>query len=479
MKPISLKLRLAFLVSVLGLLQAGVVVAFSYATFERELRAQSRHVLRDKALQVRHLVDQMQDAAAVKDNAFKLVEVVTGHAEMHLAVASSETGEAYAAFSPEAAESLRRLRTDTWETDAFLAWQSGQNAATMLSLATASKTRDGRPYEVVLTIDRSGELRLLRELLITALTAAPFALGLVFVAAVLVVAVGLKPLHRFKQAVSRVSAKRLTERLDTSGYSSELQDLGQAFNLMLDRLHDSVTRLSQFSADLAHEMRTPLATVLGRTQVTLSQSRSNEELTGVLESNIEELQRLSRLVADMLFLAQAEYVESALDLRPLALEKEAVHVAEFLDLVAQERGVSISVQGSDTVIADQGLAQRAITNLLTNAIRHCAAGTTVDVRVEPEEAGARLKVINQGPPIPQHHLARLFDRFYRVDAARVRDQGGTGLGLAIVRVIMALHGGTAGAETTPEGDTCFWLFFPGNPPSKQAAPGPARRHQPT
>lgn len=456
----SLKLRLAILVAVLGLLQAAGVLAFSYVTFERELQANSRHVLRDKALQARHLIDEMQDATAVKANAFRLVELVTGHAELHMAVASSDTGEVYVAFSPEASESLQRLKHDTWETNAFLSWQAKEKGTNMLSLATASKTRNGLPYEIVLTTDRSKDVRLMRELLLTAATAAPIALGLVFLAALIVVSLGLKPLQRFKRAVGSVSATTLTERLDTSGYTAELQELAHAFNLMVQRLDDGVTRLSQFSGDLAHEMRTPLATVLGRTQVALSKSRSVEQLTDVLENNIEELQRLSRLVSDMLFLAQADYAQNVLNLQPVALEEEATRVAEFLDVVAQERQVSITVEGNARILADKGLVQRAITNLLTNAVRHCTAATVVRVHVQAHEGVASLDVVNQGTPIEPQHLSHLFDRFYRVDSARGRDEGGAGLGLAIVKAIMALHGGTAKASTTSRGDIRFSLSFP-------------------
>lgn len=456
----SLKLRLAILVAFLGLLQAAGVLAFSYVTFERELQTHSRLVLRDKALQARQLVDEMENAAAVKANAFRLVELVTGHAELHMAVAASDTGEVYVAFSPEAAESLERLKQDTWETNAFLSWRVMEKGTTMLSLATASKTRDGRPYEIVLTIDRSKDVGLMRELLLTAVTAAPFAMALVFLAALIVVSLGLKPLQRFKHAVGSVSATTLTERLDTSGYTTELQELAQAFNSMVKRLDDGVTRLSQFSGDLAHEMRTPLATVLGRTQVALSKSRSIEQLTDVLENNIEEMQRLSRLVSDMLFLAQADYAPNVLDLQPVALEVEAARVADFLDLVAQERQVSITVEGNVTIVADKGLVQRAITNLLTNAVRHCTAATVVRVNVQTVGDAAILNVINQGAPIEELHLSRLFDRFYRVDSARGRDLGGTGLGLAIVKAIMALHGGAAKASTTPQEEVCFSLIFP-------------------
>ena len=468
MKRASLKLRLALLVGILGLLQAAAVLAFSYVTLERELNAQKRDVLRDKAQQARHLIDEMQDSTAVKANAFKLVELVSGHAELHMAVAASESGETYVAFSPEATESLARLKNDTWQTDAFLTWQPHNKATTMLSFSTAGSTRNAQPYEVVLSVDRSEDMRLLRGLLITSGTAAPFALALVFLSAMVIVALGLKPLQRFKQAVGGISAKTLAARLGTDGLPSELQGLEQAFNLMLGRLDESVTRLSQFSGDLAHEMRTPLATLLGTTQVALSQSRSVEQLLEVLEGNVEELQRLSRLVADMLFLAQADHAQNALDLEPIELDHEAARVGEFLDLVAQERGVSIVVKGNASVLADKGLVQRAIINLLTNAVRHCTPGTEVLVTVQGNDGGASLDVVNQGNPIAQQHLERIFDRFYRIDSSRGRDVGGTGLGLAIVRAIMTLHGGTAWASATATGEVRFSLYFPNRRPDMSA-----------
>lgn len=460
MKRPSLKLRLALLVGILGLLMAAAVLAFSYFTLEKELDAQRRAVLRDKAEQARYLIDEMRDSTAVKANAFKLVELVSGHAEMHMAVAALASRETYVAFSPEAVESLERLKNDTWQTNGFLAWQPRDKATTMLSLATAGRTRNAQPYEVVLSVDRSDDIRMLREFLIAAGTAAPFGLALVFLGAMVIVALGLKPLERFTHAVGGVSARTLAARLDTEGLSTELHGLGQAFNSMLDRLDDSVTRLSQFSGDLAHEMRTPLATLLGRTQVALSRSRSVDQLLDVLEGNVEELQRLSRLVADMLFLAQADHAQNVLDLEPVELDREAARVAEFLDLVAQERGVSIAVKGKASALADKGLVQRAITNLLTNAVRHCTPGTEVVVTVQGNDNGASLDVMNQGSPIAQAHLERLFDRFYRIDSARGRDLGGAGLGLAIVRAIMTLHGGTARASATATGEIRFSLHFP-------------------
>ena len=456
----SLALRLALLVGILGLLQAVAVLAFSHVTLKKELDAQRRAVLRDKTQHARHLIDDLQDATAIKANAYKLNDLVTGHAELHLAVASAATGQAYIAFSPEAMQSLTRLKVDTWQTDAFLTWKSRDQAFTMLSFSTAGKTRNGQPYEIVITIDRSEDERLLNEQLVTAATAAPLALAFVFLSALFIVSVGLRPLQRFKQAVGKVSAKTLTVRLETAQLPAELSGLGAAFNSMLERLDDSLTRLSQFSGDLAHEMRTPLSTLLGRTQVALSQPRSAEQLADVLEANVEEIQRLSRLVSDMLFLAQSDQAENARVLETVSLHQEAGRIAEYLETVAEERQVSIAVSGEAFIVADPGLVQRATANLLTNAVRHCSPGTSVQVIVKPVSGGATLEVVNLGEAIPAEHLDRIFDRFYRIDSARGRDLGGTGLGLAIVKAIMALHGGTVQASNTATGKIRFTLYFP-------------------
>jgi two-component system heavy metal sensor histidine kinase CusS len=458
-RPSSLKFRLALLVGVLGLVQAAAVLAFSYATMEKVLDRQKRAVLLDKAQQARLLIDAQHDTTALKANAARLAELVSGNAELHLAAGDSASGEVLIAFSPEAAESLARLRDDVWATNAFLVWEPSGKPTRMLSLAAAGKLGDGRAYEVVLSLNRADDMRVLRELLLTAASAAPFALALMFLSASIIVSLGLKPLLQFKRAAGAVSAQALASRLSLEGLPGELRDLAQAFNAMLDRLDEGVSRLSRFSGDLAHEMRTPLATLLGRTQVALSQSRSVDHLVDVLEENVEELRQLSRLVTDMLFLAQTEQAQSALVIAQVDLALEAARIAEFLLLAAQERDVSIAVEGHAQVRADKGLVQRAVMNLMTNAIRHCDAGTQVHVLIGIEGDEAVLRVINRGAPMDERHLSKLFERFYRGDSSRARDLGGTGLGLAIVRAIMALHRGSAQVSTNATGEVEFSLRF--------------------
>lgn len=469
MRTGSLSLRLALWVGMLGLLQAVAVLLFSYSTLASELDAQRRVVLHDKADQARYLLADLKDAGAVRDNAFKLVELVTGHAELHLAVSAPDSHEPFAAFSREAVESAKRLKGDTWGTDAFLDWQSQGNGSRMLSFAAAGETKDGQPLEIVVSVDRTQDEQLLRGLLLTSAVAAPFGLAVVFVCAALIATLGLKPLRRFRETAAAISTTSVSTRLTLSGQPTELQALGAAFNSMLDRLDDGISRLSDFSSDLAHEMRTPLATLLGRTQVALSQPRTTEQLVDVLEGNVEELQRLSRLISDMLFLAQSEHATTALQLTRFDLRAEAVKVAEYLNLLAQDRDVSVAVEGAGEVLADQGLVQRAITNLVSNAVRHCRSGTQVRIQVAAAGGAICLAVENQGEQIAPEHLGRLFDRFYRVDSSRNRDAGGTGLGLAIVKAIMKLHRGTAEVWSTSAGETRFTLTFPELPVPRAAA----------
>lgn len=462
MRPGSLAFRLALWAGLLGLLQAAAVLLFAYATLERELDAQRRAVLRDKVQHARELLGEAMDADAIRSSAFRLVDLVTGRPELHMAVTAPAAVQPYVTFSREATESLSRLRSDVWAIDAFLDWRAASGSR-MLSLAAAARTRSGLPYEIVLSFDRGEDDRLLQRLLLTSATAAPFALALVGLSALVVVSFGLRPLRRFRDATARVSAKTLSARIETASLPVELQDLGGAFNSMLDRLDEGVGRLPQFSSDLAHEMRTPLATVLGRAQVALSQPRTTEQLVDVLEGNIDELQRLSRLVADMLFLAQADHAPDALQLERIDLAHEARRVADFVGLLADERNVVISIDGEAAVTADRGLVQRAITNLLSNAVRHGSPGTAVQLLAKREANMARLDVVNQGEPITAEHLPRLFDRFYRIDRSRARDGGGTGLGLAIVKAIAALHGGGVDAASSADGATRFTLSFPVDP----------------
>ena len=463
MKIGSLSLRIALWVGMLGLLQAAAVLMFSYLTLGRELDTQQLAVLSDKADHARRLALGQSDGTAMLANASQFFEIVADHPELHLMVAQPGSAKPWIAFSPEARESLFRLRRGVWSSDETLAWRAPPDDRPMLSFARSARTRNGESYEIVMTADRTKDRRLLDGLLVTSITTAPLALAVVCVSALAIAKLGLRPLNVFSRVTTHITAHDLSTRIDTTGLPEELNGLAVAFNAMLTRLDEGVRRLSEFSSDLAHELRTPLATLLGRTQVALSQPRSNEELVDVLVGNVDELQRLSRLVADMLFLARADDAKAALDRVGLELADEARTLAVFMELLAQERGMTIAVSGGVKVKADRQLVRRMIINLLSNALRHGTSGSTVGVHAYANGASACIDVTNDGEPISLKHQERLFERLYRVDSSRARDSGGTGLGLAIVKAIAALHGGTVRVVSDAGTGTRFTLCLPKGP----------------
>ncbi len=290
--------------------------------------------------------------------------------------------------------------------------------------------------------------------------------------ALLVLTRGLKPLRTMSERAARITPKQLSTRLPDD-VPTELRQLAQAFNAMLDRLADGYEHLTQFSADLAHEIRTPIGVLIGQTQVTVAQPRSAEEYQALLESNLEEFERIGRIVENILFLAQADHAGLAIDTAPLELARELETVAEYFEGVAQERDLSFEIDASGTVHAHAMLWRRAISNLVVNAVRYADAGTVIrlSARGQAESGegtpGAEISVENTGAGLVPGQLDRLFDRFYRGDAARSVSTESNGLGLAIVKAIMGLHGGGVEAICPTAGAIRFTLRFPAPHPAAQ------------
>jgi len=258
---------------------------------------------------------------------------------------------------------------------------------------------------------------------------------------------GLQPVRAIAGLAGRISAERLHDRLTLTDVPAELAELGAAFNAMLARLQDSFRRLSDFSSDIAHELRTPVSNLLVQTQVAVSQARSAEEYREILYSNLEEYERLKRMVADMLFIAQADNGLIVPGSASVDLAAEVDRLLEFYQPLAEDKGVTLCRRGAGEVTGDAAMLRRAVANLLANAIRHSSAGGEVRVVLESSPEAIRLAVENAGEPIAPEHLPRLFDRFYRVDPSRHHDGERTGLGLAIVRSIVEAHGGQVQAES--------------------------------
>ena len=277
---------------------------------------------------------------------------------------------------------------------------------------------------------------------------------------------GIRPMREMATTARHISSTNLHERIQPEGYPSELASLAATFNKMLDGLEESFGRISRFSADIAHDLRTPVNNIRGEAEVALARARTVDEYREVLGSCLEEAVRLSDLISDLLFLARSE--------SPLAhLHRESINVGELLSGIreyyeasAADRGVSLSTvvpNGAVFAQLDRTLLQRAVGNLVSNALAHTPAGKSVVLGASVESAALRIEVSDSGAGIPPEALPRVFDRFFRVDESRSQASGGTGLGLAIVQSIMLLHGGNVEISSQVGQGTQVTLRIPVSP----------------
>jgi two-component system heavy metal sensor histidine kinase CusS len=247
---------------------------------------------------------------------------------------------------------------------------------------------------------------------------------------------------RLSGEAASITARQLNRRLTEPADGVELTGLVRAFNLALQRLESSYDQLRTFNANVAHELRTPLASMIAGTQVALSSPRSREDLRDALASNLEELELLKALVADMLLLSRADRGDRAEGLEKVDLGAEVDRAIHYCEAMLHDAGSVARREGEGHAECNPPLIRRAIVNLLTNAIRHGAQRGTIVVRIGGDAAGAQLGVENPGDPIAPHVREQMFDRFFRGARPRGSVGGGHGLGLAIVAAIARMHGGS-------------------------------------
>ncbi len=271
---------------------------------------------------------------------------------------------------------------------------------------------------------------------------------------------GLRPLDVITDHAGRVTAHHLSERIADYRWPIELRTLASRFDTMLERLERSFTKLSRFSADLAHELRGPINNLIGATDLALSRERTSEEYRDLLGSNLEELQRLAQMVDSMLFLAKAENRHIPLETRLLVASCEMRVVAALFEAYAADLGCPIRCEGNATLVADSMLVRRALSNLISNALKYGATAKGIEMNAWSSNGNAVISVRDHGPGVAPDHAKHLFDRFFRGESARSRDTAGTGLGLSIVRSIMELHHGSVEFHRVEGGGAEFRLVFP-------------------
>ncbi|MBD0679924.1 heavy metal sensor histidine kinase [Pseudomonas sp. PSB11] len=462
MKPASLSLRLGLTVSILGALLVVFLAVLAYFALTHQLNALSRDNLEKKMEQVEHSLALYGNVAEISEKPHILLDQVMGHDNLTLSIYDQNNLRAPLLKSGSGMLDPRPELKAARDTTEQLAYSSstGDEGTSFLTASKLIRVKDGTLVPALLSIDNAHDQALLSAYLRSTLISLPLLLIFIGLTAWAAVQRGLIPLREFRKVAAKVTTQDLDHRLSVVNMPQELSELAEGINFMLHRLDDGVQQLSQFSDDLAHELRTPINNLMGKAQVTLSRERSSEEYKNVLVSCIEELERVARIVSDMLFLAHSSQSTAHAPFEWVNLETEAEKVAELFSLQAQDKQINLRVVGSARVSGDRLMIQRAISNLLSNALRHCPPQNTISLVIENGASQVSLFVSNPGAGIEAQHLPHLFDRFYRVDSSRTRSQGSTGLGLAIVRSIMSLHQGDAQVESQPGEITVFRLVFP-------------------
>ncbi|MCA9264632.1 MAG: heavy metal sensor histidine kinase [Planctomycetales bacterium] len=331
-------------------------------------------------------------------------------------------------------------------------------------LLTARAARDSiqGPVIIQIAVDRVQHRALITKYRTTLLLVLIVTLAASSLVAFLIARRGIQPITEVTATARRIRSTTLHERITTADFPSELSALADTFNEMLDRLQESFERLSRFSADIAHELRTPVNNMRGEAEVALSKARSLEEYRDALGSCLEESVRLGRIIDGLLLMARAETPEAELQRETIDVASELAALEEFYEAAATETGVRLKVVAKPGVQirVNRPLVQRAIGNLVENALAHTPAGGQVRVSVAEENGAVSIVVSDTGTGIPAQDIPHLFDRFYRVEHDRSSSSGGSGLGLAIVRSIAELHGGRVHLQSATGAGTTVTFSLP-------------------
>ncbi len=445
-RPLSLRLRLA-LIFVAGSLGTLLVASgFLYGSFQHEINLRNSRQLEGKIQEVAAILAQRPDDAAALEEEVQGEVPTAAEPQLWLRVVQ-DSGQILE--TPGMAERL----PPTW-----FAGQAKTKHERRRYLLREQKIGN-RAIQAALDITEdegmifSFRRRLAYTLLFGAVACSLLGWGSAHR--------GLKPLRSIAESTSGITPHRLGERLDPGQVPQELKDLVHALNKMLDRLDHAFERLSRFSADLAHELRTPMTILMGEAEVVLSKERSAEEYRQVLESSMEEFRRLSRLISRMLFLARAEDPHTTFVRAPIDAKRLVDDALAYFEAAAEEQGVRMVGEASGSIQGDSEWLRQALANLLSNALEATPRGGEIHVEALERDGMVELVVSDTGRGIVPDELPHILDRFYRTREALDRKRPGTGLGLAIVQSIARLHGGEVTLSSEPGKGTRAELRFPG------------------
>ncbi|SDM51907.1 two-component system, OmpR family, heavy metal sensor histidine kinase CusS [Oryzisolibacter propanilivorax] len=423
----SLGRRLSLWLAVQSLAGLAAVCVAVYVTTLLAFDARQGKALADKEMQVRHLLADEADMSDAKALRHRLDDFLIGHQDMTLALRRADGTAFYGAAATAPNHEVTYLRT--------------------LKFAVAVPTIDSAPLYAELRLDTRDDRLLLSRISVTLLAAALVGVAVISAGGYALVKRGLRPVRDLVAQTRQLAAGTLHKRLDGSAQPEELKPLVEQFNALLARLERAYDQMEGFNADVAHELCTPLATLISGTELALRKARGTEELRDVLGSNLEDLHRISDIVQDMLFLSRAD--RGALARRkPLgSLAALAQKIADYHEAGLADAELRLEIAGDAQGEFDDALLQRALSNLLSNTTRYAQPRTTVRVEIQELDGQVHLLVTNRGDNIAPEHLPRLFDRFYRADPSRSDAVRNHGLGLAIVAAIARMHGGEPRADS--------------------------------
>lgn len=450
---LTLRLSMMFVCAVVAVL---VVAGFTFDAFsQHHFKALDRQAMTEKLESIRQIMDGKAGSADSSEVVLQLQALLGAHQELSASITTKDGKTIFA--TPNAVEHPPSYSgvpgEDMWE------WTAGDHMYRGMR-AQVRLVNEAEPLTAWLSLDITSHLHFVETLrwwLVIGLTISALvsaALGW------LVARSGLKPVAQVTQVAASMSAGSLKERIPMDAVPRELESLVSSFNAMLARLEESFVRLSNFSADIAHELRTPISNLRTHTEVILAKKRAPEIYEENLYSNLEDLNRLSSIIDGMLFLAKSDNGLVLPAKEKIELRSVVEKLFEYYQLLADDTGVKLQLSGHGAVYGDGTMLDRMISNLLSNALRYTPPDSAISVRIDPNGDMISLSVQNPGEEIAAEHWPRLFDRFYRADPAR--REGATnnaGLGLAIVKSLVDVHGGTVGCASGA-GHTTFTISLP-------------------
>jgi len=461
--PITLRLTLYFSVSVALVLYS--VSGLLYSTMRNQLSQKDENELRSTLQfqeEIATTISERQEPAELWQK--ELFEFIARQDRLSLRIISPD-GKVWAQ-----SKNLRVPQSDFPEPSSdfkYSSWRyrSGDISEKYLIASTNFILKDNQPWlvQAALNVSRNNEIiedYWERMQIVVALAIVIFAAIGYWLARR-----GLSSLRQMSHEIEYIHAEDLHTRLASQSWPAELNTLVSSFDGMMTRLEASFKQLSRFSSDIAHELRAPINNLISAASVTQSKARSPEEYREALAAIVEEGERLSRMISSMLFLARADNSREPLHLESVSSATEFARLINYYDILAEEKNITLTSEGEVVFQADPMHLQRALSNLLSNAIRHTQPGGQVHLQASQENSHILLSVTDDGEGISAEHLPHIFDRFYRVDEAR-SSAGNTGLGLALVKTIAELHGGKIQVESTRGKGSCFTLVLPQQPTSQ-------------